>query len=110
MIRTAVLLAASLVVITSAHTADKPKEAPAALERKLHGAWEGGPCIGELTFFAEVLTAAVGVYTFLLRRRRCGCVRICEGKTDDEEGGDDRRRTRFRHKHPGLKTFFVPSK
>jgi len=53
MIRTVVFLAASLVFITSAQTADKPKEGPAALERKLHGAWIGGPCMGELTLGAD---------------------------------------------------------
>ncbi len=53
MIRTAVFFAASLVCITSAQTADKPKEAPTALERKLHGTWRGGPCLGELTLRAD---------------------------------------------------------
>ena len=53
MIRTAVFLVASLVFITSAQTADKPKEGPAALERKLHGEWIGGPCMGELTLGAD---------------------------------------------------------
>jgi hypothetical protein len=52
-IRTAVFLTALLVLIASAQTADKPKEAPAALERKLHGAWIGGPCEGELTLGAD---------------------------------------------------------
>jgi len=55
MLRTAVTLAASLVFVTSAQTADKPQEAqPAAgmtvlvaLERKLHGGWVGGPCQGD---------------------------------------------------------------
>jgi uncharacterized protein (TIGR03067 family) len=47
MIRTAVLLAASLVFITSAQTEDKPEEAAVALERKLYGGWEGGPCQGD---------------------------------------------------------------
>jgi inhibitor of cysteine peptidase len=53
MIRTAVFLAVSLVLVTSAQTADNPKEGPAALERKLHGEWIGGPCIGELTLGAD---------------------------------------------------------
>jgi hypothetical protein len=53
MIRTAVFLAASLVFVTSARTADKPKESPAALERKLHGEWIGGPCDGELVLGAD---------------------------------------------------------
>jgi hypothetical protein len=57
MIRTAVLLAASLVFITSifsAQTADKPKESPVALERKLHGEWKGkGGCVGDLTLRAD---------------------------------------------------------
>ena len=53
MIRTAVFLAASLVVISAAQTADKPKEAPVALERKLHGEWKGGPCQGDWTFASD---------------------------------------------------------
>ena len=53
MLRTAVFLAASLVLITSAQTADKPKEGPATLEQKLHGEWIGGPCEGELTLGAD---------------------------------------------------------
>jgi uncharacterized protein (TIGR03067 family) len=48
MIRMAVLLAASLVV-TPARPADKAKERPVALERKLHGTWQGPDCVGELT-------------------------------------------------------------
>jgi hypothetical protein len=53
MIRMAVFLAASLVFITSAQAADNPKDAAAALERKLHGAWKGGPCLGEFTLKAD---------------------------------------------------------
>lgn len=55
MIRTAVLLAASLVFITStsAQTADKPKETPVALERMLHGEWKGPACGGDWTFGAD---------------------------------------------------------
>jgi hypothetical protein len=53
MLRTAVFLAVSLVFVTSAQTADKPQEGPAALQRKLHGEWIGGPCIGELTLGAD---------------------------------------------------------
>jgi uncharacterized protein (TIGR03067 family) len=61
MFRTAVFLAASLVVIASAHTEEKPKEAvpaagmaaPVALERMLHGEWQGGPCVGDYTFNAD---------------------------------------------------------
>jgi hypothetical protein len=53
MIRTAVFLAVSFVFITSAQTADNPKEGPPALERKLHGEWIGGPCVGELTLAAD---------------------------------------------------------
>jgi hypothetical protein len=53
MIRTAVFLAASLVFITSAQTADNPKDGPPALERKLHGEWIGGPCEGELALGAD---------------------------------------------------------
>jgi hypothetical protein len=50
MTRAALLLAASLVFITSAQTADEPKQGPADLERKLHGEWKGGPCEGDWTF------------------------------------------------------------
>jgi hypothetical protein len=50
MIRTTLLLAASLVFITSAQTADNPKEAPVVLEKKLHGGWKGGSCDGDFTF------------------------------------------------------------
>ena len=57
MIRKAVLLAASLVFIssiTSAQTADKPKDAPVALEKKLLGVWEAGrDCVGDLTLRAD---------------------------------------------------------
>jgi len=57
MIRTALLLAVSLAFVTSAQTArtaDKPKEPPVALEKKLHGAWEcERDCVGDLTFRAD---------------------------------------------------------
>jgi uncharacterized protein (TIGR03067 family) len=53
MIRPAVLLAASLVFFTSGQIADKPKEAPVTLERKLHGGWKGGSCQGDWTFEAD---------------------------------------------------------
>lgn len=54
MVRTAVLLAASLVFIASAQTADtQPKDPLVALERKLHGEWKGGLCMGELTLRAD---------------------------------------------------------
>ena len=50
MARLAIVLAASFVLITSAcaQPADKTKATPLDLERKLHGQWEGDPCIGEL--------------------------------------------------------------
>ena len=47
---TGAVLALALVLIATAQTADKPKEGPADLERKLHGEWEGGPCEGDWTF------------------------------------------------------------
>ncbi len=53
MIRMALLLAASLVPLTSAHTTEKQKEGAAALERKLHGQWKGGACLGDWTFRAD---------------------------------------------------------
>lgn len=53
MIRTAVFLAASFVFIMSAQPAEKPKEARAALERKLHGEWIGYPCNGDFTIRAD---------------------------------------------------------
>jgi uncharacterized protein (TIGR03067 family) len=53
MIRMAVFLAASLVFLPSAQTADKPKEASVALEWKLLGGWQGGACVGELTLRAD---------------------------------------------------------
>ena len=49
MIRAALIIVASLAFITSAQTADKPKEGPADLERKLHGEWKGGACEGDWT-------------------------------------------------------------
>lgn len=53
MIRMPVFLAASLVFIAFAQAADNPNDAAAALERKLHGAWKGGPCHGELILKAD---------------------------------------------------------
>jgi hypothetical protein len=53
LIRMAALFAASLVFVTSAHTADKPKEGPIALEKKLLGAWQGPACGGDYTFNAD---------------------------------------------------------
>ena len=50
MIRTAVLIAASLILITSAQPADTPREVPVALERKLHGEWKGPACGGDWNF------------------------------------------------------------
>jgi uncharacterized protein (TIGR03067 family) len=51
-IRTALILAASLLFITPPFTtpvqsADKPGEAPASPGQKLIGGWEGGPCEGD---------------------------------------------------------------
>jgi hypothetical protein len=51
--RTVALLAASLVLITSAQTAVKPKDSPATLERRLLGEWKGGACQGDWTFRAD---------------------------------------------------------
>jgi len=53
MMRTVVILAASLVYTSSAQPADMPKNTPAALEQKLHGEWKGGPCRGELALRAD---------------------------------------------------------
>jgi uncharacterized protein (TIGR03067 family) len=53
LIRAAVLFTAALVIISSAHAADKPKEAQVGLERKLHGAWRGPACGGDWTFAAD---------------------------------------------------------
>ena len=58
MIRMLLLLAVSLAFITSAQTArtaDKPKDPPVALEKKLHGAWEADDmdCVGDLTLRAD---------------------------------------------------------
>jgi len=50
MIRTAILLAASLVFTSPVQTPDKPKESPVALERKMDGGWKGGACMGDYTF------------------------------------------------------------
>jgi hypothetical protein len=53
MIRTAGLLAALFVLLTSAQAAGNPPDAAAALERKLDGVWKGGPCVGEFTLKAD---------------------------------------------------------
>ena len=53
MTRIAVILAASLLFITPARSADKPAEAPVPLERKLHGGWRGGPCEGTWTYLPD---------------------------------------------------------
>lgn len=58
MTRMVLLFAVSLAFITFAHTgrtADKPKEPPVALEKKLHGAWEADDmdCVGDLTLRAD---------------------------------------------------------
>jgi hypothetical protein len=52
------LLAVSLAFIASAQTArtaDKPKEPPVALEKRLHGAWQADDmdCVGDLTLRAD---------------------------------------------------------
>jgi hypothetical protein len=52
MIRAAMLLAASLILATSTH-ADQPKDAAAALQHKLHGAWKGPACGGDWTYKAD---------------------------------------------------------
>ena len=33
--------------------AEKPENAPVSLEKKLHGEWKGGPCMGDWTFVAD---------------------------------------------------------
>lgn len=49
MSRTALFVAASLFAILAVPAADKPGDALTALERKLHGTWNGyGPCDGRL--------------------------------------------------------------
>jgi hypothetical protein len=53
MIRILVILAASLVCITSAQTADLPSDTPVVLERKLHGSWKGPACGGDWTFSSD---------------------------------------------------------
>ena len=53
MIRTAVFLAASLVFIISAQTADNSKEPPVAPERMLHGKWKGPDCGGDWTIGSD---------------------------------------------------------
>jgi len=49
MSRTALFFGTWFVIATFAQSADKPKDAPVALERKLQGGWIGGDCVGELT-------------------------------------------------------------
>src|SRR4051794_37611485 len=49
MIPIAALFAASLLPATAAPPAGRAAGAPVALERKLWGAWRGGPCMGDLT-------------------------------------------------------------
>lgn len=53
MSRTAFFLVASLFICTSAEAADKPQEAPASLEKKLHGTWQGPACGGDWTYMAD---------------------------------------------------------
>lgn len=53
MTRTVVLFAVSLLVTSSAQTPDQPKETLVSLERKLHGEWQGGLCMGKLTLRAD---------------------------------------------------------
>jgi hypothetical protein len=53
MIRTALVFAASLVFLNSGQTADKPKEGPVALERRLQGSWKGPACGGDWAFRAD---------------------------------------------------------
>jgi hypothetical protein len=53
MIRAATLIALSLVLIASSPAADKPKDAEAALQRKLHGEWKGPACGGDWTYKAD---------------------------------------------------------
>lgn len=50
MIRTALLVAASLVFTASDQVADQSKEVLMTLEGKLHGKWKGGPCAGDWSF------------------------------------------------------------
>lgn len=54
MIRIALLATVSWLAIFSAVVAqESSSDALAALERKLHGDWRGGPCVGELRFKAD---------------------------------------------------------
>lgn len=53
MIRMATLLAAPLIFVTSAYSADRPQEAPVALEGRLVGTWQGPACGGVYTFNAD---------------------------------------------------------
>ena len=62
MLRTAMVLVTSLVVITSGQTADKPQEGPVGLERKLHGRWKGPACGGDWTFASDA-TFSVNHYS-----------------------------------------------
>ena len=51
MVRMAVILAASLLIVTPVRSAGPPEVAARApLERKLVGGWEGGPCDGDWTY------------------------------------------------------------
>ena len=62
MIRTAMILVASLVVSSSGQTADKPREGSLRLEQKLHGMWKGPACGGDWTFASDG-TFAVNHYS-----------------------------------------------
>ena len=52
--RIALLATVSLLAVCSAAAAEKPSDALRALEKKLHGTWDGnGPCVGKLLFKAD---------------------------------------------------------
>jgi hypothetical protein len=51
--RTALILAVSLVIAISAQAADKAADGQGSLERKLHGKWNGPACGGNWTFAAD---------------------------------------------------------
>ena len=53
MMRVAILLGASLVALTAADAAVRPKETVGTLERAIRGEWMGGPCQGTWTFRAD---------------------------------------------------------
>jgi hypothetical protein len=53
MIPLAALFAASLLPPTAAPPAGRAAGVPVALERKLWGAWRGGPCMGDLALKAN---------------------------------------------------------